>query len=160
MDKVGYIYGTKEAYLALDSHDPSAIYFRTDTRELYKGDQRYGDGVRVVADYASLPTFKTAASGVLYVCKDNSPTGDEGFSSSCGSETCSKVICHGDEHCMEIEVDETYDLGKRTYADPYKACFTTTSRKVYHSIVHNEKMPTIAAGAHYYLRGKYRFYPM
>lgn len=101
---------------------------------------------------------------VRYVGSKNrgifSPTGDAGFASSCGSETCNKVICHGDEHCMEIEVDETYDLGKRAYTNPYSACFTTTSRKVYHSIVHNDKMPSIPAGDHYYLRGKYRFYPM
>lgn len=71
MAKVRYVQGKKASYLALGSYDPLALYFCTDTKELFKGDQLYSDGVRIVLNYASLPEFNVAADGILYYCKDN-----------------------------------------------------------------------------------------
>lgn len=71
MAKVRYVQGKKASYLALGSYDPLALYFCTDTNELFKGDQLYSDGVRIVLNYASLPAFNVAADGILYFCKDN-----------------------------------------------------------------------------------------
>ncbi|MBR6632444.1 MAG: hypothetical protein IKK89_10960 [Alistipes sp.] len=71
MAKVRYVQGKKASYLALGSYDPMALYFCTDTNELFKGDQLYSDGVRIVLNYASLPAFNVAADGILYYCKDS-----------------------------------------------------------------------------------------
>lgn len=69
MAKVRYVQGKKASYLALSSYDPMALYFCTDTNELFKGDQLYSDGVRIVLNYESLPAFNVAADGILYYCK-------------------------------------------------------------------------------------------
>lgn len=71
MAKVRYVQGKKASYLALGSYDPLALYFCTDTNELFKGDQPYSDGVRIVLNFASLPAFNVAADGILYFCKEN-----------------------------------------------------------------------------------------
>lgn len=71
MAKVRYVQGKKASYLNLGSYDPLALYFCTDTNELFKGDQLYSDGVRIVLNYASLPEFSVAADGILYYCKSN-----------------------------------------------------------------------------------------
>lgn len=70
MAKVKYVQGKKASYLALSSYDPLALYFCTDTDELFKGDELYSDGVRIVLNYSSLPKFEVAADGILYYCKD------------------------------------------------------------------------------------------
>lgn len=69
--KVLYKHGTKQTYLGLAERSPNALYWCTDTKELFKGDDLYSDGVRLVESYAGLPAFETAADGILYVCKDN-----------------------------------------------------------------------------------------
>lgn len=69
--KVSYKQGTKATYLGLTERSASALYFCTDTRELFKGDDLYSDGLRLVANYAALPAFTVAADGILYFCEDN-----------------------------------------------------------------------------------------
>lgn len=71
MAKVLYKRGTKATYLGLPVRDPNALYFCTDTRELFKGDDLYTDGVRLVDSYATLPAFDKAADGVMYLCRNN-----------------------------------------------------------------------------------------
>lgn len=71
MAKVKYIQGKKASFLALKNYDPFALYFCTDTNELFRGDQLYSDGVRIVLNYESLPAFNVAADGILYYCKSN-----------------------------------------------------------------------------------------
>lgn len=68
--KVLYKHGTKQTYLNLAERSPNALYWCTDTKELFKGDDLYSDGVRLVESYAGLPAFEFAADGILYVCKD------------------------------------------------------------------------------------------
>lgn len=69
--KVAYKHGTKQTYLGLTERSPYALYWCTDTRELFKGDDLYSDGVRMVDSYTALPAFEIAADGILYVCKDS-----------------------------------------------------------------------------------------
>ena len=71
MAKVLYRQGTKATYLGLVTRDPDALYFCTDTKELFRGDDLYSDGMRLVASYEALPSFAFAADGILYFCKDN-----------------------------------------------------------------------------------------
>ena len=71
MAKVSYKQGTKATYLGLAERSPYALYWCTDTKELFKGDDLYTDGVLTVANYAALPAFAVAAEGKLYVCLDN-----------------------------------------------------------------------------------------
>ena len=68
--KVSYKYGKKQTYLSLAERNPYALYFCTDTKELFKGDDLYSDGLRTVPNYDSLPAFSEAADGILYLCKD------------------------------------------------------------------------------------------
>lgn len=70
MAKVLYKVGTKATYLSLTNRQSNALYFCTDTRELFKGNDLYSDGLRIVATYDVLPAFEKAADGILYFCKD------------------------------------------------------------------------------------------
>lgn len=70
MPVVSYKQGTKAQYLGLVSRDPYALYWCTDTKELFKGDDLYTDGLRVVNNKASLPSFEIAAEGKVYFCAD------------------------------------------------------------------------------------------
>ena len=68
--KVSYKHGTKQTYLNLAERSPYALYWCEDTRELFKGDELYSDGVRITDSYSNLPEFTKAADGILYVCTD------------------------------------------------------------------------------------------
>lgn len=68
--KVSYKQGSKATYLGLLARDPNALYFCTDTHELFRGDDLYSDGLRVVESFQALPTYALAADGILYFCKD------------------------------------------------------------------------------------------
>lgn len=71
MANVRFKFGTKAQYLALATpRDGTALYFCTDSKELYKGDDYFSDGLRVVASYANLPDFGLAADGILYYTSD------------------------------------------------------------------------------------------
>ena len=69
--KVLYKQGTKSTYLSLLTKNPNALYFCTDTYELYKGDSLYSDGLRFVANYNELPKAAEAADGKLYICTES-----------------------------------------------------------------------------------------
>lgn len=70
MSKVVYKLGTKATYLGLLERPPNALYFCTDTKELFKGDDLYSDGLRLVGSYDELPAFIEAADGILYFCQN------------------------------------------------------------------------------------------
>ena len=57
-------YGTKANYSALANKDTDALYFCTDTRELFKGSALYSEPVRFAA---TLPSNAQAAQGVVYI---------------------------------------------------------------------------------------------
>lgn len=71
MAKVIYKQGTKATYLSLLEKKSNALYFCTDTRELFKGNDLYSDGLRIVDTYSMLPEFSVAADSILYFCLDN-----------------------------------------------------------------------------------------
>lgn len=66
---VFYYQGTKSAYRDIVKSS-NTLYFCTDTKELFKGEDLYTDGLRLVGNYASLPGFDVAAEGKLYICED------------------------------------------------------------------------------------------
>lgn len=70
MAKVLYKQGLKATYLGLAGRSENALYWCTDTRELFKGDDLYTDGVRKAASFDALPAFDAAADGKLYICED------------------------------------------------------------------------------------------
>lgn len=67
--KVVYKQGSKQTYLGLASRLSNALYFCTDTKELYKGDDLYSDGLRFVSSISTLPEFSKASDGILYYCQ-------------------------------------------------------------------------------------------
>lgn len=68
--KVLYKQGSKATYLGLIERLPNALYFCTDTRELFRGNDLYTDGIRFVSNYDELPTYDKAADGKIYYCMD------------------------------------------------------------------------------------------
>lgn len=68
--KVLYKKGLKETYLGLKERSANALYFCTDSKELYKGNDLYTDGLRIVDSYEALPVPTAAADGKLYFCED------------------------------------------------------------------------------------------
>lgn len=71
MAKVLYKQGSKASYLGLYEKNPNALYFCTDTRELFKGGDLISDGFRIVSSYENLPSFGIAADGIVYFCESN-----------------------------------------------------------------------------------------
>ena len=63
MKNVRFFAGTKEQYLSIPKHNPIALYFCADTRELFWGDLLLSDGIRIVT---ALPEPQTAAEGIIY----------------------------------------------------------------------------------------------
>jgi len=61
---IAYRYGLQSTYDALISRDPQTLYWCTDTRKLYRGDDDYTEAVRFTDDHTSL---LTPARNVLYV---------------------------------------------------------------------------------------------
>lgn len=68
---VRFYSGTKQQYLGLTSYNPMALYFCTDTGELYRGDQCISDGIRIVPTHADLPKLSQAADGIVYLVHDS-----------------------------------------------------------------------------------------
>lgn len=67
---VRFIRTTKEKWLKRDSYDPLALYFCEDTNEIFKGDQAYTDGIRIVQTKADLPQCPCAPDGVVYYIRE------------------------------------------------------------------------------------------
>lgn len=63
---VRFYAGTKQQYLNLTTYNPLALYFCTDSGELYRGDQCLSDGIRIVPTRADLPELPCAADGIVY----------------------------------------------------------------------------------------------
>ena len=69
--QVRFFSGTKQQYLDLTTYNPLALYFCTDTGEMYRGDQLISDGMRVVPTHDDLPDLSCAADGILYYVHDS-----------------------------------------------------------------------------------------
>ena len=67
MANVRFVRTTKEKQVNRGTYDKNALYFCSDSREMYRGDQLLTDGVRVVE---TLPDFNVAADGILYFIEE------------------------------------------------------------------------------------------
>jgi hypothetical protein len=67
---VRFYAGSKKQYIGIARHDPTALYFCHDTRELFWGDKLLSDGIRIVATKNDLPSFDAAANGIIYYVVD------------------------------------------------------------------------------------------
>lgn len=82
MANVRFVRTTKAKQINRQEYDNNALYFCTDSGELYRSNQLLSDGIRTVQSYAELPEFVEAADGVMYYIEDTqrgyilSPTRD------------------------------------------------------------------------------------
>ena len=97
---VFYYQGTKSAYRNLEKSS-DGLYFCTDTKELFKGEDLFTEGLRLVENYDSLPTFDHAAEGKLYICED---TGCGYVLNSSGDDWIN-VIFGTDNESIEVNKD-------------------------------------------------------
>ena len=72
-----------------------------------------------------------------------------------GDNTCGKVVAYGDSEAIEVEIDTSFDLGKRVNVSENNAIFSTSYGKTYFTIIGWDK--TMSANDMYSLRGSYRF---
>ena len=70
MANVRFIKTTKQKYLNRDTYDPNALYFCVDTNEMFKGQDIYSDGIRIIPTHDDLPDCSSAADGVVYYVHD------------------------------------------------------------------------------------------
>lgn len=99
--KVIYKQGTKSTYLSLLTKDPNALYFCTDTRELYKGPDLYSDGLRFIESANLLPDPLQAANGVIYFCLNSG----NGYVLNDEHTAWVQVVSAPDNKTIEINTD-------------------------------------------------------
>lgn len=63
---VRFVQTTKQKWLDRETYDPYALYFCTDTGEIFKGNVLFTEGVKVIPTRDDLPSFECAADGVVY----------------------------------------------------------------------------------------------
>ena len=71
MANVRFVRTTKAKQISRQEYDNNALYFCTDSGELYRSNQLLSDGVRIVQTYAELPRLEEAADGVMYYTEDS-----------------------------------------------------------------------------------------
>ena len=71
MANVRFVRTTKAKQISRQEYDNNALYFCTDSGELYRSNQLLSDGVRIVQTYAELPKLEEAADGVMYYTEDS-----------------------------------------------------------------------------------------
>lgn len=70
MANVRFIRTTKAKQISRQEYDNNALYFCTDSGELYRSNQLLSDGIRIIQSYALLPEYTEAADGVVYYTED------------------------------------------------------------------------------------------
>ena len=65
-NNVRFVQTTKQKWLDRNTYDPYALYFCTDTGEIFKGNVLFTEGVKVIPTRDALPSFECAADGVVY----------------------------------------------------------------------------------------------
>jgi hypothetical protein len=96
-------------------------------------------------------------NNIRYIGASNRSITDGNNYSNCGNGVATKVVCWGEAHKMEIEVDPTFDLGDRRFAKGVYDIFAEKYGKIYFNIVNDTSLD---ANCMYCLRGKYRFTPV
>lgn len=66
---IRFVSGLREKYVSLGAYDSKTLYWCEDSRELFKGNQSYSEGVRRVDDIYALSVM---AKGVIYMQPDGS----------------------------------------------------------------------------------------
>lgn len=121
MANVRFIKTTKSKYLGRDTYDPNALYFCEDSNEIFKGDQVYTDGVRVVSTRDDLPSFECAADGVVYYVSDTkagfmiSPDRTEWLQTIYAPVTDINSIPEGEEYNVVTTVGAVRDIENAIY---------------------------------------------
>ena len=67
MANVRFVRTTKAKQINRQEYDNNALYFCTDSGELYRSNQLLSDGIRTVQSYAELPEFVEAADGDSWI---------------------------------------------------------------------------------------------
>ena len=119
---VRFVKITKSKYLSKDTYDPNALYFCEDSNEIFKGDQVYTDGVRVVSTRDDLPSFECAADGVVYYVTDTkagfmiAPTRDAWLQTIYAPVADVNSIPDGEEYNTVTTVGAVRDIENAIYA--------------------------------------------
>ena len=100
--------------------------------------------------------LSTVYDSIRYIGAANRGINDASTHSNSGDNTASKVVGYGKEHMFEMEIDPSFDLGKRTMYSGTSGIFVS-NMKCYFYIIQNHEMN---AGDLYSLKGTYRFLPI
>lgn len=120
-NNVRFVRTTKEKYLNRDTYDEFALYFCTDTGEIFKGSDVYTDGIRVVPTYADLPQCPCAADGIIYYVADTkngymmSPDRSKWIQTIYAPVTDISSIPEGEEYNVVTTVGAVRDIEKAIY---------------------------------------------
>lgn len=122
---VRFIKTTKEKYLSRETYDENALYFCIDTNEMFKGQDIYSDGIRVVPTYTDLPELSAAADGIVYYVRDTrngytlSPDRTEWLQTIYAPVTDMSTVPEGEEYNVVATVGAVRDLEEelRAYID-------------------------------------------
>ena len=125
MANVRFIKTTKQKYLNRDTYDENALYFCTDTSEIFKGQDIYSDGIRVIPTKADLPECSCAADGIVYYVHDTrngytlSPDRTEWLQTIYAPVTDMSAVPEGEAYNVVATVGAVRDLEEelRTYVD-------------------------------------------
>ena len=118
---VRFIKTVKEKYINRDTYDSNALYFCTDTQELFVGNKVFTDGIRVVASRDELPECLCAPDGVVYYCADTksgymlSPDRTEWLQTIYAPVTDITAIPEGEEYNVVTTVGAVRDIEKAIY---------------------------------------------
>lgn len=121
MANVRFYSGTKQQYLSLTTYNPLALYFCTDTGELYRGDQCLSDGIRIVPTRADLPECSCAADGVVYFIAETksgfmiSPDRTEWFQTIYAPVTDAYTIPESEMYTTVTTVGAVRDIEAKIY---------------------------------------------
>ena len=125
MANVRFVKTTKQKYINRDTYDDNALYFCTDTNEMFKGHDVYSDGIRIVATHDDLPDCACAADGIVYYVKETrngytlSPDRTEWLQTIYAPVTDISKVPEGEEYNVVATVGAVRDLEEelRTYID-------------------------------------------
>jgi hypothetical protein len=98
----------------------------------------------------------TVYKQIRYVGGSNRGVNDASVNTNCGDNVASKVMGYGDDHKFEMEIDPSFDLGKRTMYSGTTGIFTSNT-KCYFYIIRNQEL---RGDTLYSLKGTYRFLPI
>lgn len=125
MANVRFVKTTKQKWINREAYDENALYFCTDTNEMFKGSDIYTDGLRVIPTYADLPECSCAADGTVYYVHETrngytlSPDRTEWLQTIYAPVANMEDVPEGEEYNVVATVGAVRDLEEelRTYVD-------------------------------------------